>query len=214
MKNLVFVSLLLATPAFAQTKLSIVEFENKANSGDCRFDGWAWWNQNLGSAFKEMLVGEIKKHSRFKLYERATIRKVYENEHDLVNSENAPKKAKGQFQVADFTLAGSVSEFEYCSSGRTGGIRLGGLGILNDLSIGGETQEAKVVVDIRVINTETGEITATTQGEGTVKDGKLDLGVSLGPVSTNLGGHEGTPIAKAARLAIHNATNEIVSRIP
>src|SRR5690606_23754058 len=97
-------------------RVSVVDFENKA-AGQHGADNcltW-WWEGSVGSAMADILVDELSKVQGLEVLERQHIQSVHENEHELINSENTPKKPKGMFKTADYTLAGAVSEYEWCN---------------------------------------------------------------------------------------------------
>jgi|GEM_PF-2336821 len=213
-KLFITLAVLSAVPSGATTRLSIVDFEDKANRSSCRYDGWDWWRENLGSAFKEMLMAELKKHPQFSILERAKLQQLYANEHELLNSEHTPKKRKGHFQVADYAVAGVVSEFEYCANSLGGGVDVGRLIGFGSIKLGADKGEAKTVVDVRIIDVETGEVIATVTTEGRARESSANLEIDVGRLGLDLGGQSKTPLAAAAREAIKNAVQALVGRIP
>lgn len=191
---------------FSATKVTVTQFENKANPSSSCLYYWDYWRDQIGEAFTEMLVNELNQLSEIEVYERQTIKQIYNNEHDLINSENTEPIEKGQFKKADITLAASVSEYEFCADKKKTNIDLGSiLPISVPLRVGFGNAKAKVGIDLRVIDVRTGRIIKTIHTTGEAKRSSLDFDVSV--VS-----HENsqkTPVPEAAREAIKKAVSEV-----
>ena len=193
--------------------ISVTSFQNNAGSSSCRFE-WEWWGHHLGSAFQEMLITDLNDYPQFEIFEREVIRDVLANEHDLPNSEHSSDQPRrGHFKKARYTFAGSVSEFEYCAGGGGGSLDVGRLLGVGSVRIGAKGGQAKVAVDIRIIEVETGRIVATARGEGKASDRRIDVGMDVGAVSGDLGARENTPPAQAARKAISAAVKALVPQL-
>jgi curli biogenesis system outer membrane secretion channel CsgG len=197
----------------APIPISISKFVDKSGSGGCR-DQWDWWKDHLGSGFQEMLAAEITKFPRVALYEREAIKQIHEDEHNLVNSEEDQTLSKGKFKKAKYTLVGAVTEFEYCANTKGASINVGRVaGIFGvpapDLEVGGKKVKAYLKIDLRVINTETGQVVKTITTDGKIEDTNYQLGSAYGDFSSQ----ENSPMTKAAREAIAKAALEAQSAL-
>lgn len=196
-------------PTWAKvTPVSVTQFKDKTGSSSCRHN-WIWWSAYLGDGFKDMLITELSKSDKLMVLERETIRDIYEDEHNLVNSENDGSLEKGQFKKARYTFVGAVTEFEYCAQKKKTSVNIGAVAGLfgvstPDINVGFGGSKAKVTVDLRVVDTKTGRVVRSIKSTETVEDSKYEL-------DTELGSHEqekNSPADKAARLAIEKAANE------
>ena len=192
----------------ARTAVSVHEFEDKAGDSQCRYDN-TWWYRHLGSAFKEMLTAELSKQADLEVLERQGIQSIYDNEHELVNSEKAKRPGKGKFKIARFVINGAVSDFEYCGSDTRAGVDVGRLAGIGSLRIGGAHGVAKVGVDIRIIDVETGSIIQSVHGKGEAKAMALNISSDIVGEDTAIRTRQNEPITKAARLAIADAVRQM-----
>jgi curli biogenesis system outer membrane secretion channel CsgG len=113
---------------------------------------------------------------------------------------DAKTKAKmGKIKGAKYLVSGSVSAFEESTSGTGGGIGVMGF------SIGGKKETAYMAIDLKVIDTTTGEIADSRTVEATSESTGLSLGASIGFLSGDLGKHDKTPVGKAIRACIIEA---------
>ena len=218
MKKIIFALILNLTtlPALASVPVSVLQFKNKVGDMSCNQD-WYWWNDHLGTAFQEMLITELASDSRIELLERETIRDIYDGEVNLINSENSTHTIeKGQFTKAKYTVVGSVSEYEYCAEKSKVGVGvtqvLGLLGAsgaayeaMGSSDISYSNANAKVVVDVRLIDTRSGKIVKSVKAEGRAKRNKFKLTGDL----INFEDAKNTPVGEAARNAIEKAAQEL-----
>jgi len=101
----------------------------------------------------------------------------------------------GKIKGAKYLIAGTVSAFEM--SQKTGGkIRFKGL------KLGGKKSKAYIAVDVKVIDTETGEIIDARTIEAKAKGSAIGAGLSLR--NFDIGGSHAkkTPVGKAIRACI------------
>lgn len=194
-----------------QIPISISQFVDKSNGGKCR-DHWDWWRDHLGSGFQEMLAAEMLKFPKIALFERETIQRIYQNEHELVNSDDDQVLKKGKFKKAKYTLVGAVTEFEYCAESKGASVNVGRVAGLfgvpaPDLEIGGKKVKAYLKIDLRVINTESGQIVRTITTHGRIEDANFQMESTFGAFSSQ----DNSPMAKAAREAMAKAALEVQS---
>jgi len=176
--------------AAEKPRLGVLRFTNETSAG--------WWSGNMGRDLQDMLASELVSTKAFQVLERKELDAVL-GEQDLGASGRVDKKTAariGKIKGAKYLVSSTVSAFEESTSGSGGGIGIGGI------SIGGKKERAYMAVDLKVIDTETGEIVDARTVEATSESGGLSLGVSRGIVSGNLGKYEKTPTGKAIRACI------------
>jgi curli biogenesis system outer membrane secretion channel CsgG len=194
--------------------ISVTQFTDKSEgSSRCNY-GWWYWHERMGTAFREMLINELVKDPRLQVLERETINDIYAGEHNLVNSDlDKHALKKGAFKKAKFTIVGSVSEYEFCAESHGTGVDVGNIATLvgvpnpfGSVKVGASGASAKTVIDVRIINVETGEIIASIKKEGASEDKHF-------AIDSSIFSHENEnaqPLAQAAREAIRKAADEII----
>lgn len=124
----------------------------------------------------------------------------------------------GSIRGADIAVIASVTGWDPASSG-TGGT-LGGLigGKTGKLlgSVTGSMAKSSMAMDIRIVDVATSEVLAATRVEGEARD--VNIGGALASLSMGAGGSLGTyartPMEKAIRECIYEATRYIVDNTP
>ncbi len=155
------------------------------------------WNPRVASELQDMLISELVSTKAFRVLERKEIDAVI-SEQDLSQSGRVSKETAvkaGKLLGAQYLIAGTVTAFEMSQS--TGG-RIGFKGI----SIGGKKTKVYIAVDVKVIDTETGEIVDAKTIEAKAKGGGIGVGLSLGDLSFSGSDYKKTPVGKAIRACI------------
>jgi len=186
------VCLVVATVAFAAEKPSIgvAEFRNETSAG--------WWSGGVGNELSGMLTNELAATEKFRIVERAKLGPVLE-EQDLGASGRVSKSSAakiGKLTGAKYLVMGTVSAYEEKTSGGGGGLSFGGI------SVGGRKDEAYIAVDVRVVDTTTGEVEHTRTVEARSTSYGIHGGVYRGGFGGNLGKYENTPAGKAIRACL------------
>lgn len=189
---LVLASVVGAQIAMAQEKPSIgvAEFRNESGAG--------WWRGGVGWELSGMLTNELAATHSFTVVERNKLEAVL-NEQDLGASGRVRPgtSAKiGQLTGARYLVMGTVTSYEDNVKDTGGGISFRGI------SVGGKSQNAYIAVDIRVVDTTTGEVAFTRTIEGNAKGGGMRLGLYRGGFGGNLANENKTPAGKAIRAAL------------
>jgi curli biogenesis system outer membrane secretion channel CsgG len=181
----------IATSVFAaKPSLGVAEFQNDTSAG--------WWSGGVGRELSGMLANELSGTGKFKVVEREKLDKVLD-EQDLADSGRINKKtgAKiGQLTGAQYLVVATLSSFETDVKGTGGGVSFRGI------SVGGKKEDAYLAVDLRVIDTTTGEVAFTRTVEARASSGGVNLGLYRGGFGGNLAKHENTPTGKAIRAVI------------
>jgi curli biogenesis system outer membrane secretion channel CsgG len=192
-KLILFVlALFVAGSAFAASKpvLGVAEFKNDTTA--------SWWYSDVGNDLAGMLTNELAGLGKFKIVERTKLGPVLD-EQDLAESGRISKSSGakiGKLTGAQYLVFATVSAFDTNSRGTGGGLSFKGI------SVGGKKEEAYIAVDLRVVDTTTGEIEFTRTVEARSSSSGLNLGLYRGGFGGNLSKHENTPTGKAIRAVI------------
>ncbi len=181
----------IAGSAFAaKPVVGVAEFQNDTSAG--------WWTGGVGRELAGMLANELSGTGKFKVVEREKLDKVLD-EQDLADSGRISKSSGakiGKLTGAQYLVVATLSSFEENVKGGGGGVSFRGI------SLGGKKEEAYLAVDLRVIDTTTGEVEFTRSVEARASSGGLAVGVYRGGFGGNLGKYEKTPTGKAIRAVI------------
>lgn len=186
-----FLLIFIAGAAFAEKPvLAVNEFTNETSA--------AWWYGGVGNDLADMLTNELAGTGNFKMVERAKLDALLD-EQDLADSGRIKKGtgAKiGKLTGAQYIVVAKLSAFEENVKDTGGGLSFRGI------SVGGKKEDAYLAVDLRVVNTTTGEVEYTRTVEARASGGGLNLGLYRGGFGGNLSKHEKTPTGKAIRAVI------------
>ncbi len=187
---------LMAGVAMAQAKpvVGVAEFKNTS--------GAAWWRHGMGWDLAGMVSNELSSSGKFRMVERSKVEHVLK-EQDMASGGRIRKgtgAATGQMTGAQYLVLGTVTAYEESTSGAGGGIHVG------PLSFGGKQEKSYMAVDLRVVDTTTGEITYSRSVEGTSESTAASVGIHAGFFGGNFGGFEKTPAGKAIRACVIEIT--------
>ncbi|PIE03500.1 MAG: penicillin-binding protein activator LpoB [Acidobacteria bacterium] len=171
-------------------RLGILRFTNNTHAG--------WWSSGVGRDLQDMLINELVSMKSFSVLERKEIDAVL-GEQNLGASGRIDAKTKaamGKLKGAQYLVAATVSAYEEGTQGTGGGVSFKGV------SIGGKKKRAYIAVDLKVIDTTTGEIKDARTVEATSKSGGLNLGLHKWGFGGNLSKQKKTPAGKAIRACI------------
>lgn len=183
--------------AFADSRptIGVAEFRNDSGAG--------WWRGGVGWELSSMLSNELSSTGDFKVVERQKLQNVLE-EQNLAASGRVARGtgAKiGKLTGAQFLITGTVSAYEENTASTGGGFSFKGI------SLGGKKSEAYLAIDLRVINTETGDVDFSRTVEGRTSGGGMSVGLFRGGFGGSLAHEEKTPAGKAIRAALVEATD-------
>ncbi len=130
-------------------RVAVFTFEDKTDNS------WHWWDgRSPGNGMADMLTTDLVKSGKYVVIERTEIAKVIEEQKlgqaGLVTEQSAVQM--GQLLGVELAIMGAVTEFGFTTGGT--GTRIGGI------NVGVKSQSATVAVDVRFVNTTTGEILA------------------------------------------------------
>jgi curli biogenesis system outer membrane secretion channel CsgG len=174
----------------AKPTIGVAEFSNTS--------GAAWWRGGMGWELSGTVANELASGGLFQVVERSKLEHVL-REQDLGASGRIAKGTAasiGKITGAQYLVMGTVTSYEERVSGAGGGFSLG------PVRLGGKKEDAYVSVDLRVVDTTTGEIVHSRAIEANAGGGGLSVGLTHGIFSGDLGGFEKTPAGKAVRACI------------
>jgi curli biogenesis system outer membrane secretion channel CsgG len=185
-------------PSGLRKMIAVVEFEDKSDRAR-----WHWTGPNPGTGMSDMLVTALVQSGKFMVIEREQLNHVLA-EQDLgqsgrVTEQTAP--AIGKLLGVAAIVYGSVSEFGYLASD-TGGSITGSLGL------GVSKTTARVSIDVRMIDTTTGEIILAD----TADSEKSQRGLKVRTEDFSFG-HDGKFDQTLAGKAAREAIDELVENI-
>lgn len=172
----------------AKPVLGVAEFKNEVGN-------LGWWNSDVARELSGMLTNELAATGKFKMVEREKLDKVLD-EQDLADSGRIKKKtgAKiGELTGAQYLVIGTVTAFDSQSRGTGGGVSFRGI------SVGGKKEDAYIAIDLRVVDTTTGEVEYVRSIEARASSGGLAVGLYRGGFGGALSKYENTPTGKALR---------------
>ena len=177
-------------------RVAIATFHDKTGSG----------YRSLGEGVADMLATALVKTGKFSVLERQEIEKVIKEQQFgqsfMVTPESAPKV--GQILGAELFVVGSVTECGTKESSIGGNVPLFGGGVT--------TKKARTVVDIRLVNTNTGEIIAAESEEG--EESTTGLNVRYDNIDFSNPSHwNNTDIGKATRVAVNGVVELITNNM-
>ncbi len=168
-------------------RIGVVEFENKTAYGS-----------RLGSAASDILVTELAKTGRFVVVERDKLNKILGEQKLQASGAIDPRTAGevGKILGLNAIVTGAVSQFGVKKEGS------------EYVIVQSKRQVAEAVVDIRLVDAETGQVIFADSGTGVAKNKKGSV-LGLG----GRGGYDETIEGKALREAIVQFTENIVSQV-
>lgn len=190
-----FLALAVASPmALAQDGgkpvIAVAEFKNETSAG--------WWGASVGSDLAGMLSNEMSNTGSFRMVERSKIQNVLEEQNLMASGRAKASNAAqmGKLAGAQYLVMGTVTSYEENTKSTGGGLSFGGI------SVGGKSESAYIAIDIRVVDTTTGEISYSRTIEGTSKGSGMSVGVYRGGWGGSLASQQNTPAGKAIRAAV------------
>lgn len=181
------------------------------------------YNESLESyaqGLTEMMVTALVESERFVVLERQAIADVLA-EQDLqysgaVNPETAVEA--GRMIGAQYFIRPVITTFSYGEKGKSGdaairvptdvpvagGIRIGG---------GKKTVQARLVIDSRIYDVQTSQITESVTGEGAVERNSAQLSLSTDVLDVGAAGFNDTPLGEATRAAVQQVVDGIIAEL-
>ena len=190
-------ALLVSTPlmnAQVKKRIAVAEFEDRSG------------HRGAGQGVADMLITALVKSGEFSVVERKELDKVLAEQslgqRGALTPETAP--SIGKLLGVDLLVLGSITELGTKDRNVSGGASVFGAAI--------NTKTARAAVDIRLVNTTTGEIIAAETEEGT--ESTFGLGGRYKDINfADFSQWNDTDIGKAAREAIDETVNLITKNM-
>lgn len=168
---------------------------------------------DIGGGMAAQLTTALVESGRFVVVERATLGDI-QREQQLGAQRQAPQEAvarAGGIIDAQMLIVGSVTEFEQAASG--GGLNIGLSGPLAGIGFGGKTVEGHVGMDIRLVDTTTGQVVTSKRVEARVPESSVSFSVTKRGMEFGGDAFNKTPLGVATRKAIEDAVAIIVKEM-
>jgi curli biogenesis system outer membrane secretion channel CsgG len=182
---------LVGTAALAdKPAVGVAEFRNDS--------GAYWWGGGVGWELSGMLTNELAATNSFNVVERSKLEPVL-REQDLADYGRVKPGtgAKiGQLTGAQYLILGTVSSFERDVASTGGGVGFRGI------RVGGKKEDAYIAIDLRVVDTTSGEVKYARSVEARAASKGINLGLYRGGFGGNLEKENKTPTGKAIRAVI------------
>jgi len=194
--SLIIVAALFSSAAQAEKpSVAVLDFRNTTSAG--------WWSSSVGRELSGMLTNEMAGTKRFQMIERRKLSSVL-GEQDLAASGRVSggKAAKmGQMVGAQYLVTATVSAFEANVNKQGGGVSYKGI------SLGGKRNKAYIAVDLRVVDSTSGEVVETRTVEARSGGAGLAIGVNRRGFGGSLANENKTPTGKAIRAVVAEISN-------
>lgn len=173
-------------------RVAVFEFEDKTSHRV------RWWTgQPVGRGMADMLITALVESGKYKVIERTELEHVMKEQglgqSGMVTQESAAKV--GKLLGVELAVVGSVTEFGHQKGGVSGRIKGFGIGV--------KKLSATVGVDVRFVNTTTGEILSAKSARAE----KSSRGLSVKTPKVSFGNRkdfDDSLVGKACREAIEN----------
>lgn len=178
------------------------------------FSSSAGIDAGAGEGMTAMLSEELMRTGRFMVVERAQLDAII-SEQDLgaegrTNPQTAAKI--GEMLGASILVMGTVTQFEQTAASAGGGVGIPIPGV-GAVGLGGKKSTGYVKINLRLVDTTTGQILSTTTADGTFT-GKSGLGAAYIKGFAVMGSKErNEPVGQAAEDAIRKAVAYIESNM-
>jgi curli biogenesis system outer membrane secretion channel CsgG len=145
-----------------------------------------------------MLTNEVASRKKFSLVERQKLTSVLSEPCLADSGEVSDSKAAeiGKMVGAQYLVTATVSAFENDVNNTDGGLSYKGI------SLGGKREKAYIAVDLRVVDSTTGEIVETRTVEARSGGLGLSVGVRRRGFGGSLANEKKTPAGKAIRAVV------------
>jgi curli biogenesis system outer membrane secretion channel CsgG len=188
-------ALVFASDKSGKPSVGVAEFRNETSAG--------WWYGGVGNDLAGMLTNELVGTGKFKVVERSKLGPVLD-EQNLAEAGRVSKSSGakiGKLTGAKYLVFATVTSFEENTKGTGGGLSFRGI------SVGGKKEEAYIAVDLRVVDTSTGEIEYVRTVEARSSSTGMSVGVSRGGFGGALSNYNNTPTGKAIRAVVLEITD-------
>jgi curli biogenesis system outer membrane secretion channel CsgG len=176
--------------------------------------------QTFARGLTEMMVSELLKTGRFIVVERKAIDDVFAEQKlqqsGAVNQETAAQV--GRLVAAQFLIRPEITEFSY---GQAAGTKGGAVKVPVKVPLAGRVRvgggkakiTAKLVLDSRVVEVETGQITTSVKSEAEADQSMTNFDLGTAVFDYNQSDFQKTPLGWATREAVSDAVKQLVDQL-
>lgn len=184
-----------------------------------------WWSGNwdIGKGIADMIVDELVNDGSYRMIERKRLDAIMA-EQNFSNSDRADPSAASVAKIGKalgvkYLIVGSITKFGTENKDvKVGGGGWGGGGFGLG-SVGTKKGKANVAITARMVDTTTGEIMASSKGEGISKRSGLMLGgggggwggAGLGGIDMGSSDYRETILGEATELAVKDVAAKLVA---
>lgn len=186
-------------PAGPKLWVGVMEFENRAPNPHV-----AEWR--IGTGMADQLVTALVQAGRFNVLERERLQQIMK-EQDFAQTDRAAEgefAQTGQLLRCQYLIRGVITEFQYEEGRQGSGVRTPW-----GVTIGGSASYGYVAVDLRMIDTSTGQIVSAVKAEGRAQGQWVNFSVSQAGWGFGSSNFAKTPIGQAVRACIEHAVKQI-----
>lgn len=187
-----------AIAAEEKPSLAVLDFTNITSA--------YWWKPGVGRELSNMLTNELSSSKKFSVLERrkldAVISELKLSQSGLVSP--ASKRQIGKLKGAQYLVTATVTSFEEGTEGAGTGFNFMGIGV------GQKSQKTSLSVDLRVIETETGEIVDTRTIEATSENSSMGFSGNFMGIGVAKEETKKTPATKAIRGTVVRIADYLV----
>ena len=162
-------------------------------------------------ALTEMLTSVLVKTNRFTVLERAAMAQL---DQELALGQNRTTKEtavqQGALLGASALITGDITGFTYNKSSVGGKVT----NLVPGLGVAGERVSAEVIIDLRIIDANSGQIIASMKGSGKASQVGVATDLIKDEKSYSADASMTTPLGKASRHALTDAVNGLLKTMP
>jgi curli biogenesis system outer membrane secretion channel CsgG len=179
-----------AADAQLKKRVAVFSFEDKTDHS------WSWWDgRPPGDGMADMLTTALVKSGQYTVVERKEISAILDEQKlgqaGVVTQESAAQV--GKMLGVELAIVGSITEFGYSKKDIGGSLKGFGLGV--------KKQKATVAVDVRLINTTSGEILKAENVRKEESSNSLSVSTREGSFN-NETDFDNSIVGKATRAAV------------
>ncbi|MCI0428391.1 MAG: CsgG/HfaB family protein [Nitrospiraceae bacterium] len=192
-----------------KARMAVAVFEDKTvNPGLYRAE--------FGRGLSDMLTTALFQTARFIVLEREKLQAVLA-EQNLGTTGRFKREGPpiGELERADIMVYAAITGFDPGVAGGSAGVGQlpGAVGSLLG-GLAGSYRQARVAMDLRLIETRTGRLLAATSAEGTATSFAGDIGLTGTKLGVGLDGFAKTPMESAIREMIQKAVDFVAAKTP
>ena len=177
---------------------------------------WWSWDWDIGKGIADMVVTNLVRDGTYSVVERKQLDRILAEQNFQVSDRVNPATAARIVKIlgVNAIVIGTITQFGF----ETKKIGAGGFGRRFGLGkIGKKKSKATVVVDARLVDTQTAEILAVASRKGMSQRGGMELlgqgSGGGGNVDMNTGNFQETIIGEATRQAVDEITRQLVAQV-